>query len=81
MAAAFEAVAKLPGIVLDDEVDALGRHGIGITYPGMSFGLVFDRDTYAYLGLRLEGIKGQKKFLEVKGLVQTGVVDSMGGRP
>ncbi|WP_406172514.1 hypothetical protein [Streptomyces sp. NBC_00996] len=51
-AAAFEAVAKLPRIkIVDDEVDALGRHGIGISYPKMPFGLVFDRDTYAYLGL------------------------------
>ncbi|GGN85236.1 hypothetical protein GCM10011579_076000 [Streptomyces albiflavescens] len=91
-AAAFEAVAKLPDIKIDnDEVDALGRHGIGISYPTMSFGLVFDRDTYAYLGLRQRGhtagkvVKGKEqpgvRFTEVKGLVQSGVVDKMGQRP
>ncbi|MFJ8858622.1 CU044_5270 family protein [Streptomyces sp. NPDC102451] len=91
-AAAFEALAKLPGIVLDDdEVDALGRHGIGVSYPGMTIGLVFEQDTYAYLGLRLEGVKGARavgkelvggeKYVEVKGRVKAGVVDEIGQRP
>ncbi|MCX5410971.1 CU044_5270 family protein [Streptomyces sp. NBC_00059] len=90
--AAFEALAKLPGIVLDeDEVDALGRHGIGVTYPGMSIGLVFEQGTYAYLGLRLEGVRGARtkgtelvggeKYIEVRGRVKSGVVDEIGQRP
>lgn len=62
-AAAFEALALLPGIVLDDdEVDALGRHGIGVSYPGMSFGPVFERSTYAYLGMRMEGVRGRSRW-------------------
>jgi hypothetical protein len=91
-AAAFEAAARLPDIRIDhDQVDALGRHGIGISYPKISFGLVFDPDTYAYLGLRQWGIKGQKvvdgkmtrgtKYFEVKGLVRAAVVDRMLERP
>ncbi|MFB4422816.1 CU044_5270 family protein [Streptomyces sp. QL37] len=84
-AAAFEALALLPRIVVDeDEVDALGRHGIGVSYPGMSYGLVFERGSYAYLGMRLEGVRGEKgreKYTEVKGLVKSGVVDKIGQRP
>ncbi|WP_405693076.1 CU044_5270 family protein [Streptomyces sp. NBC_01185] len=83
-AAAFEALALLPGIVLDDdEVDALGRHGIGVSYPTVSFGLVFERRTYAYLGMRQEGLgaKGEVTYTEVKGLVVSGVVDEIGQRP
>ncbi|MEU9359663.1 CU044_5270 family protein [Streptomyces sp. NPDC048301] len=91
-AAAFEAFAKLPGIVIEDsEVDALGRHGIGVSHRRESIGLVFERGTYAYLGLRLEGVKGARpvgkelrggeKYLEVGGLVASGVVDEIGQRP
>ncbi|MEU1486385.1 CU044_5270 family protein [Streptomyces sp. NPDC005752] len=91
-AAAFEALAKLPGIVLDDdEVDALGRHGIGVSYPGMTFGPVFERGSWAYLGMRLDGVegahtvgrelKGGKKYVEVRGRVKSGVVDEIGQRP
>ncbi|WP_369248315.1 CU044_5270 family protein [Streptomyces sp. R41] len=82
-AAAFEAVAKLPGIVIDhDEVDALGRHGIGISYPKATFAFVFDRETYAYLGLRQTGsTSGGTKYKQVKGLVKAAVVDKLGQRP
>ncbi|MFF5985128.1 CU044_5270 family protein [Streptomyces olindensis] len=91
-AAAFEAVAKLPGIRLDhDAVDALGRRGVAVSYPGLSFAFIFDRKTYAYLGLRQEGSKGGRwvdgelrggqKYTEVKGLVAVGVVDRIGQRP
>lgn len=82
-AAAFEAVAKLPDIVIDhDEVDALGRHGIGISYPKMTFAFVFDRETYAYLGLRQTGsTRSGTKYKQVKGLVKAAVVDKLGRRP
>uniref|UniRef100_A0AAU3GUM3 CU044_5270 family protein n=1 Tax=Streptomyces sp. NBC_01401 TaxID=2903854 RepID=A0AAU3GUM3_9ACTN len=91
-AAAFEALAELPGIVLeDDEVDALGRHGVGVSHRRESFGPVFERDTYAYLGLRMEGVRGARpvgkelvggeKFIEVRALVKSGVVDRLGQRP
>lgn len=91
-AAAFEALAKLPGIVLDeDEVDALGRHGIGVSRPGMTFGPVFERSGYAYLGMRLDGVaggrtvggevKGGEKYVEFRARVKSGVVDEIGQRP
>ncbi|MFD6277281.1 CU044_5270 family protein [Streptomyces sp. NPDC060209] len=91
-AAAFEALAKLPGIVLDDdEVDALGRHGVGVSYPEMTFGPVFERGSCAYLGMRLDGVKGGRwvgrelkggeKYVEVRGRVKSGVVDEIGQRP
>ncbi|MFI7013729.1 CU044_5270 family protein [Streptomyces sp. NPDC050164] len=91
-AAAFEAVAQLPGIELDhDAVDALGRRGIAVSHPGLHFAFIFDPRTYAYLGLRQEGSRGGKwvdgelrggqKYTDVKGLVAVGVVDRIGRRP
>ncbi|MER6425143.1 CU044_5270 family protein [Streptomyces sp. NPDC001137] len=90
-AATFEAVAKIPGIRLDyHEVDALGRHGIAVSYPMMSFTFVFDPKTYAYLGLRLKGSSAKKIdgewrqvgwYHEMRGLQQVAVVDRIGQRP
>ncbi|AXE90849.1 CU044_5270 family protein [Streptomyces sp. Go-475] len=91
-AAAFEAVAQLPGIELDHHaVDALGRHGVAVSHPGLAFAFIFDPKTYAYLGLRQEGSKGGRwvdgelrggqKYTEVKGVVAVGVVDRIGQRP
>lgn len=90
-AAVFEVLAKLPRIKLDhDQVDALGRHGIGVAYPGLSFGLVFDRSTYDYLGLRQTGshpklVKGKWQqvdaYTEVTAQEKMGVVDRIGQRP
>lgn len=90
-AATFEAVAKIPGIRLDHhEVDALGRHGIGVSYPRITFSFVFDPKTYAYLGLRLTGSSPKKVdgewrqgnwYHEMRGLEQSGVVDRIGQRP
>lgn len=90
-AALFEVLAKLHRIKLDDDqVDALGRHGIGVAYPHLSFGLVFDRSTYDYLGLRqwsgeLKLIKGKWQqvggYTEVTALEKVGVVDRIGQRP
>ncbi|SEG67715.1 hypothetical protein SAMN05216223_10815 [Actinacidiphila yanglinensis] len=90
-AALFEVLAKLHRIKLDhDQVDALGRHGIGVAYPDLSFGLVFDRSTYDYLGLRetsgeLKRIKGKWRQVDgytgVTALEKVGVVDRIGQRP
>jgi hypothetical protein len=90
-AAAFEAIAKLPRVRVDhDEVDALGRHGIGVSYPHVSFGLVFDRATYDYLGMRQKGshaklINGEWRqvdwYWEMTGQEKVGVVDQIGQRP
>ncbi|MEV6021250.1 MULTISPECIES: CU044_5270 family protein [unclassified Streptomyces] len=82
-AAAFEAVAKLPAVKIDhDRVDALGRHGVGISYPKMAFGLVFDPDTYAYLGMFERGHSDKNGgFSQVRAVVAQGVVDRIGQRP
>ncbi|WP_371673753.1 CU044_5270 family protein [Streptomyces sp. NBC_00289] len=88
-AATFEAVAKIPGIRLDDEVDALGRRGIGVSYPKLSFTFIFDSETYAYLGLRLKGStviavgKGFRSvgwYHEMRSLQELRVVDRIGQR-
>ncbi|WP_327692226.1 CU044_5270 family protein [Streptomyces sp. NBC_00461] len=90
-AATFEAVAKIPGIRLDyHDVDALGRHGIGVSYPRVTFSFVFDPRTYAYLGLRLKGSSAKKIngtwrqvgwYYEMRGLEEAGVVDRIGLHP
>ncbi|SDX93082.1 hypothetical protein SAMN05216215_1017117 [Saccharopolyspora shandongensis] len=56
-AAVFEAATKVPGIsVVEDAKDAIGRTGVGISFPkpdGENIReeiLVFDPTTYAYLG-------------------------------
>lgn len=53
-AALFEAAAKVPGItVVPDAKDPSGRSGIGISFPspdGTPQLLIFDRDSYAFLG-------------------------------
>ncbi|MGW3852840.1 CU044_5270 family protein [Streptomyces fagopyri] len=82
-AAAFEAVAMLPAIEIDhDKVDALGRHGIGISYPRTAFGLVFDPETYAYLGMFERGHSDKNGwFSQLRAVVTQGVVDKLGQRP
>ncbi|RKT84073.1 hypothetical protein SAMN05421805_11952 [Saccharopolyspora antimicrobica] len=57
-AALFEAAAKIPGItVVRDVADPSGRPGIGISFPssdGTPHMLIFDRDSYAFLGTEFE---------------------------
>lgn len=91
-AAAFEALAGLPGIVLDeDKLDALGRQGLGVSHPGVPLSPVIERGTWAYLGMRLDGVKGARwverqakggeKYVELRARVKSGVVDEIGQRP
>ena len=82
-AAAFEAIAKMPAVRIDhDHVDALGRHGVAVSYPGESFGLIFDPTTYAYLGMFERGISEKNgRFSQVRAVVAQGVVDRIGQRP
>ncbi|WP_405916447.1 CU044_5270 family protein [Streptomyces sp. NBC_00728] len=82
-AASFEAVAKMPAIRIDhDHVDALGRHGVAISYPEVSYGLIFDPRTYAYLGMFEWGISEKNgRFSQVRAVVAQGVVDRIGQRP
>lgn len=90
-AAAFEALAKIPRVRLDhDEVDVLGRHGIGVSYPEVAFTFVFDSRTYDCLGLRTKGSGAQRVhgrwrqvgwYYETRSLEKVGVVDGIGLRP
>jgi hypothetical protein len=72
--ALFEAVSAIPGIkAVPDAVDGAGRHGVGVwwTSEGSTGGvtLVFDRETYRYLGTNFDA------------LMVLGVVDRVGQRP
>ncbi|MGW0796645.1 CU044_5270 family protein [Streptomyces sp. NPDC002692] len=90
-AAAFEALAKIPGIKLDrDQVDGVGRPGIAVSYPEAAFTFVFDRETYAYLGLRTKGSSPKRVhghwqqsnwYYEMRSLERMAVVDRIGQRP
>ncbi|MFE1292664.1 CU044_5270 family protein [Streptomyces sp. NPDC058751] len=82
-AAAFEVIAKLPAVKIDhDRVNALGRHGIGVSYPRMAMGFVFDSTTYAYLGIFERGHSDKNGgFSQVRGVAVQGVVDRIGQRP
>ncbi|MFI1251820.1 CU044_5270 family protein [Streptomyces anulatus] len=53
----YRAAARIPGVVLvDDSVDAAGRHGVAIARTDETDGArtewIFDRETYTYLGER-----------------------------
>jgi hypothetical protein len=55
LSAMFAAAARIPGVTVDhDAVDASGRHGIAVarTFNGIAAELIFDPDTYRYLGDR-----------------------------
>ncbi|WP_328670733.1 CU044_5270 family protein [Streptomyces sp. NBC_00328] len=82
-AAAFEALSKMTAIRIDhDRVNALGRHGIGVSYPGAAIGFVFDSKTYAYLGIFERGHSDKNGgFSQVRGVVVQGVVDRIGQQP
>jgi hypothetical protein len=90
-AAAFEALALLPDIKLNpDQFDAIGRHGIGVSYPHFAFTFIFDPKTYTYLGLMTEGytlehINGKWKdanpYYEMRSLEKLAVVDHIGQQP
>ncbi len=71
LAALFRAVAAIPGItVVQDAVDAAGRHGISVGIDGHGYRneLIFDRTTFAYLGSRAVA-------LQDSGAVKKGTVD------
>jgi hypothetical protein len=59
--ALYRAAAKIPGVlVVDDAVDAAGRHGIALARVdeiGMRTELIFDRTDYTFLGRRVVATK------------------------
>ncbi|MFI5740149.1 CU044_5270 family protein [Streptomyces anulatus] len=87
----YRAAARIPGVVLvDDSVDAAGRHGVAIARTDEADGgrteWIFDRETYTYLGERtvqtrdVEGIEAGT----VRGhtaVTDRAVVDAVKQRP
>ncbi|MFI7499025.1 CU044_5270 family protein [Streptomyces sp. NPDC049687] len=62
-AALFKAAAKIPGVVVvDDAVDAAGRHGVAVARLDETSGQreewIFDKKTHVYLGERTVQVKG-----------------------
>lgn len=75
-AAAFDALALIPDVrIVDDDVDARGRHGYAIRRTGdaLDWTLIVDRKTYDYIGMR----DGNQLIT----LDDSGVVDRIGERP
>jgi hypothetical protein len=77
-AALFEAVSRIPGLaVVPNTADGAGRPGIGITWPdlpgstskGEPLVVVFDANTYEYLGTQDEAVTTMS------------IVDQSGQRP
>lgn len=61
--ALFKAAAKIPGVVVvDDAVDAAGRHGVAVARLDETSGVreewIFDRKTHVFLGERTVQVKG-----------------------
>jgi hypothetical protein len=92
--ALYKAAAKVPGITwIPDAVDAAGRHGIGITHrDGRSATrsvLIFDKDTFAYLGSQAYFINAGSQargttrdvLFGVDAVMERGVVDRQGKVP
>ncbi|WJV46955.1 CU044_5270 family protein [Streptomyces flavofungini] len=88
-AALYLAAAKIPGVELvDDAVDAAGRHGVAIAHEddGERTELIFDKKTKAYLGERSVltedkpfGKKGD--LLADTAVLERKIVDKAGERP
>jgi hypothetical protein len=86
-AAAFRALAQIPGVdVVDDAVNLRGRRGIGITRGPDPLGdesmLILDRDTNEYLGTRTIYVNNEgEKVVQLTARVEQGIVDRIGERP
>ncbi|MFF5185320.1 CU044_5270 family protein [Streptomyces sp. NPDC000345] len=74
--ALFKAAAKIPGVVVvDDAVDAAGRHGVAVARLDENSGQreewIFDRKTHVFLGERTVQVNGTSG---EKGLIKPGTV-------
>lgn len=90
-AALFRAVARIPGVtVVEDAVDALGRHGVGVAREDgkepFRMEWIFDKKTHQLLGQRktltrdFGGLKKGTVFSD-SATVRRAVVDKAGQRP
>lgn len=83
-AAAFEAMARIPGVrIVDDQVDLRGRRGLAISRPAaFDQAIILDAASYEYLGLRNGDVRPDGERVErLSTRVDTGVVDAIGQRP
>ncbi|MFJ8537391.1 CU044_5270 family protein [Streptomyces sp. NPDC093591] len=89
-AALYRAAAKISGVfVIDDTVDAAGRHGVAVARVdrGQRFELIFDRKTKEFLGERTVAVEdlpfGFKKgeVTARTAILDRTVVDKAGQRP
>jgi hypothetical protein len=84
--ALYKAVAKVSGVtVVQDVVDADGRHGVGLSFTSFNWRTtwIFDRDTLALLGARDEYTYDSMTFttpdhVYVSAIVAAGFVDKVG---
>lgn len=89
--AIYRAAAMIPGVHLrEDAVDALGRHGVGLSHDETRGNLrdeyIVDPDSARYLGqdqyVIRDGAGGRAgQHIATEALLQTGVVDRIGRRP
>lgn len=88
-AALYRAAAEIPGVtVVQDAIDADGRHGIAVAREddGVRQELIFDPKTYEFLGERQVAVQdadGLKKgqVVGVSAILERTVVDKAGQRP
>ncbi|MER5867827.1 CU044_5270 family protein [Kitasatospora sp. NPDC002040] len=81
-AALYRAAARIPGVeLLDDSVDASGRHGWGVarTADGVRTELVFDRGSYEFLGERSVEV-GSGAVVGQSAMLTKALVDRVGER-
>lgn len=88
-AAIWLTAAKIPGVeVVDDAVDAAGRHGVAIAYEslGERTEYIFDKSTHTYLGERSYLVKDTSagkagQLTGISAVFDRGVVDKTGQVP
>jgi hypothetical protein len=80
-AALYAFLGRTPGITIQRAVtDAAGRPGVGVawSFDGSQAMLIFDPQTYTYLGMTTRGIGGQ---ISGTALLATAIVDNVGQAP
>ncbi|WAL64622.1 CU044_5270 family protein [Amycolatopsis cynarae] len=80
----YRVAAMIPGVeVVDNATDALGRSGVGVAHTENSAGdkvvLIFDRNTYQVLGMKLDG--PSRGMSEAEALLASGLVAAKGQTP
>ncbi|MEW2219340.1 CU044_5270 family protein [Streptomyces sp. NPDC006990] len=85
--AAYEALALVPGVeTIPGVKDSAGRRGVGVAYtergPYEGKCLIFDPESYAFLGFRDERTSTSgKKYTQLSHVVERGIVERVRQRP